>query len=56
MMISIWRKQAIDGMAKVFSGKPEAGEAQMEADVEKLHAEIGQLVVDRDFLVKVSVR
>lgn len=49
-MISTWRKQAVDGMASVFSGKAEASEASREADVEKLHAKIGQLVVERDFL------
>ena len=37
-MISTWRKQAMDGMASVFSGKAEAAEASREADVEKLHA------------------
>ena len=51
-MISTWRKQAVDGMASVFSGKAEAAEAGREADVEKLHAKIGQLVVERDFLAK----
>ena len=51
-MISTWRKQAVDGMASVFSGKAEAAEASREADVEKLHAKIGQLLVERDFLAK----
>ncbi len=51
-MISTWRKQAVDGMASVFSGKAEAAEVGREADVEKLHAKIGQLVVERDFLAK----
>ncbi|MEN9844670.1 MAG: hypothetical protein RLZZ612_2499 [Pseudomonadota bacterium] len=55
-MISTWRKQAVDGMAQVFSGKAEAGDAANQADIEKLHAKIGQLVVERDFLVKVSGR
>lgn len=51
-MISTWRKQAVDGMASVFSGNAEAAEASREADVERLHAKIGQLVVERDFLAK----
>ena len=55
-MISTWRKQAIDGMADVFSGKSQASEASQQVDVEKLHAKIGQLVIERDFLVKVSGR
>jgi transposase len=51
-MISTWRKQAVDGMASVFSGKAEAAETKQAADVEKLRARIGQLVVERDFLAK----
>lgn len=54
--ISSWRKQAVEGMAGVFSGKAEAGETSQQVDVEKLHAKIGQLVVERDFLVKASGR
>ena len=53
-MISAWKKQAIDGMSGVFSGKAEAAEnardGEVEVEVEKLHAMIGQLVVERDFL------
>jgi transposase len=42
----------------VFSGRLAAQESTKaaEADVEKLHAKIGQLVVERDFLAKVSGR
>lgn len=51
-MISTWRKQAVDGIASLFSGKAQAAEARRDADVEKLYAKIGQLVVERDFLAK----
>ena len=46
------------GLASVFSGKVEAQETakSAEAEVEKLHAKIGQLLVERDFLVKASGR
>jgi transposase len=54
--ISSCHKQAVDGMAGIFSGKAEAGETSQPVDVEKLHAKIGQLVVERDFLVKASGR
>ena len=37
-------------MAGVFSGKAEAAAAERDGEVEKLHAKIGQLVVERDFL------
>ena len=51
-MIASWRKQAIEGLAGVFSGKAEAAEGAREGEIDKLHAKIGQLVVERDFLSK----
>jgi len=51
-MIATWKRQAIEGMAATFSGKSEAVQAMSEAEVTKLHAKIGQLVVERDFLSK----
>jgi transposase len=55
-VINAWKKQAVDGMAGMFSGKAEAAEAAHGGEVEKLHAMIGQLVVERDFLRKASGR
>lgn len=51
-MIATWKRQAIAGMAATFSGTAEASKAAGEAEIEKLHAKIGQLVVERDFLSK----
>jgi len=55
-LIGDWKRQALDGLVTVFSGKADAKEGMREEGVEKLHAKIGQLVVERDFLVKVSGR
>jgi transposase len=55
-LINAWKRQAIEGMTGVFSGRPEAAEAAREGELEKLHAKIGQLVVERDFLRKASGR
>ena len=55
-VIGDWRRQAVEGLVTVFSGRAEAKEGMREEDVEKLHAKIGQLVVERDFLVKASGR
>jgi transposase len=52
MMIASWKRQAIDGMAGTFSGAGDAVKAASESEVEKLHAKIGQLEVERDFLAK----
>jgi transposase len=53
-MVSEWKKQAMEGLAAVFSGRSEAEQTakSTEAEVEKLHAKIGQLLVERDFLAK----
>ena len=55
-MISEWKRQAVAGLADVFAGKTEAKEGIREEEREKLHAKIGQLVVERDFLSKASGR
>ena len=55
-LIGDWKRQALDGLVTVFSGKADAKKGVREEDVEKLHAKIGQLMVERDFLVKVSGR
>ena len=39
-LINAWKRQAIEGMAGVFSGKAEAAAAEREGDLEKLHAKI----------------
>jgi transposase len=55
-LINTWKRQAVEGMAAVFGDKVEAVEASREAELEKLHAKIGQLVVERDFLRRASGR
>ena len=47
-----WKKQAIEGLANVFSGKADRDEIATEAQIKDLHAKIGQLTVERDFLAK----
>jgi transposase len=51
-----WKKQAIEGLAGVFSGKASRTEAASEAQIKELHAKIGQLMVERDFLAKAFAR
>ena len=57
-MVGEWKRQAMEGMVAVFSGRSAAQESgkAAEAAVEKLHAKIGQLLVERDFLAKASGR
>jgi transposase len=53
-MISGWKKTAINNMASAFGGKAGEEPPISHKDVEKLHAKIGQLVVERDFLADAS--
>ncbi len=55
-MVATWKKAAIEGMAATFLPKAVTGTTTSEAEVSKLHAKIGQLVVERDFLAKASGR
>ncbi|AQS86672.1 transposase [Neoasaia chiangmaiensis NBRC 101099] len=55
-MIAQWKRQAIEGMAATFSAKAVAEPVTSAAEVAKLHAKIGQLLVERDFLRDASVR
>ena len=49
--IQDWKKRLAEGAEDVFGGK--AVEAQhMEREVEKLHAKVGQLTMENDFLSK----
>ena len=50
--VSTWKKQAVDGLSDVFSDKAEKTERDQEAAVRDLHAKIGELTVERDFLVR----
>lgn len=50
-LINAWKKQAVEKLSTVFESKSDAGRTR-EADIEKLHAKIGQLIVERDFLEK----
>nr|WP_144389855.1 transposase [Phaeobacter sp. 22II1-1F12B] len=44
--VSTWKRQAIEGMADVFSGGKQSGPT--ESDIKELHAKIGRLAVEND--------
>ena len=50
--ITQWKRQAIENLAKAFDDRASDAQVGREAEVTKLHAKIGQLVVERDFLAK----
>ncbi len=50
--VTQWKSQAKQGLAEVFLGKGDRKEKDHESEVKELHAKIGQLTVERDFLAK----
>jgi len=45
-----WKKHLADQAARAFEGSNSEGSVEHERDIERLHAKIGQLIVERDFL------
>jgi transposase-like protein len=48
--VSTWKRQAIEGMKVIFSNGADHERQDHEAAVRELHAKIGELTVERDFL------
>ena len=46
--VSAWKRQAMDGLGAIFS----KARVDHEGEIHDLHAKIGQLTVERDFLAR----
>jgi transposase len=55
-LVAAWKKAASAGLAESFSAKAANRGSGGEAELVRLHAKIGQLVMERDFLAKASGR
>jgi transposase len=51
-MITQWKRNAVEGMAEIFTKKLSGYESDHANTVKVLHEKIGQLAVERDFLAK----
>jgi transposase len=51
-MISKWKRRVQESLPELFSRKTVVGETSREAEIKELHAKIGQLTVEKDFLSK----
>ena len=49
--MSTWKKQAVDGLSGVFSGRAST-QGPSESEIKDLHAKIGRLAVENDFLAQ----
>ena len=48
--VGAWKRQAMEGLVEVFSKGTEHRRRDHESEVRDLHAKIGELIVERDFL------
>lgn len=57
-VLSRWKKQLIDNGAEIFGSNRGVGNQQNESEkeIDKLHATIGKLKVENDFLLRASAR
>jgi transposase len=51
-LIQQWKRHARESMPDLFSGKAAAQQNSREAEIKALHAKIGELTVEKDFLAK----
>ncbi len=51
-LITKWNRQADEGLAGIFLGKQGGRDASHEAEITALHAKIGELTIEKDFLSK----
>lgn len=51
-LIQQWKRQAKENLPDLFSGKAAAHKTSREVEIRELHAKIGQLTVEKDFLAK----
>jgi len=52
-MITQWKRQAKESLPDLFSKKASRSQAARDAEIKELHAKIGQLTMERDFLATV---
>ncbi len=50
--VSTWKRQAMDGLGAIFSNGVDKVRVDHESEIHGLHAMIGQLTVERDFLAR----
>ena len=55
-MISKWKKQALESFSDIFSNRRENIQISNDQQIKELHAKIGELTIEKDFLQNASVK
>lgn len=55
-VISKWKKQVLSSLQDIFSSKQEHRQLSNDQQIRELHAKIGELIIEKDFLQDVSMR
>ncbi len=50
--VSTWKRRERDGLGAIFSNGVDKARVDHESEIHGLHAKIGQLTVERDFLAR----
>jgi len=50
--VSTWKRQAMDGLSAVFTNGADKARVEHKDEIHGLHAKIGQLTVEQDFLAR----
>jgi len=50
--VRLWKRQTVEGMSSLFTGKANRHDVSQETRIKELHEKIGQLTVERDFLAR----
>ena len=54
--IQKWKRQLLESASDCFSGKADRASLDHSSEVKELHAKLGQLMMERDFLLDASNR
>lgn len=55
-VISKWKQKALLGFSNIFSNTHETQQLSNEQQIKELHAKIGELTVEKDFLQNISMK
>ena len=55
-VISKWKQKALAGFINIFSNQHETQQISNDQQIKELHAKIGELTVEKDFLHNISMK